>query len=530
MSGLGPEIRRYATERVFAAREVHYLSGSRDYDADVVSEIVFTIEAGLSFFHTHGEGMGLVLLFGATLVASFVRPGRLRRALHWLLGLSALFPVGYLAYSAFILVLGRDRGSALAERLFLIPFGSAAILGLGALAGVVAFLFIASRAAPVSLPASESAPLDEASPARVQSWRRPPLAVVLTAALLIALAEIGGAAMGRFKSEVDAFVSARVRERPELHGLVGTPDVDGEILDEVRTKVDAALRLFHLHGEGTGLMVLAGALVVAAYVRRAWLRRALHASLTVGGLGFPLGYLVWAALTPFRGVDAARAAAAGTVLVPFGGLLILALWALPFLPARHLGGRRRGRDAGEMAQDRLRLPPLSVVLPAILLLVLAEVGGGAMVKFKVDLERARRGQAEARPLVHGLVGVRQIDGPVIDTLLARADFALRLFHLHGEGMALVMVGGGVIVGNFVSSRLLAGIVQVLLSVGGFLYPFGYLAWALMIPILGPQPARDLAEVFFWIPFGGAALVAMSVTVLALAGELLLAGGVSPGDR
>ncbi|MBI2490805.1 MAG: hypothetical protein HYV94_01665 [Candidatus Rokubacteria bacterium] len=118
---------------------------------------------------------------------------------------------------------------------------------------------------------------------------------------------------------------------------------------------------------------------------------------------------------------------------------------------------------------------------------------------------------------------------MIDALLSRADFALRLFHLHGEGMALVMVAGGIIARNFVTSRALAGLLQAMLAVGGFLYPFGYLAWSLMIPILGLQPSRDLAEAFLWIPFGSAALVAMSVTALVLASELLLAAGAAPGD-
>jgi hypothetical protein len=155
--------------------------------------------------------------------------------------------------------------------------------------------------------------------------------------------------------------------------------------------------------------------------------------------------------------------------------------------------------------------------------VLAEIGGGAMTKFKVDLERANRAAVEARPGVHGLVGVRQIDGPVIDTLLARSDFALRLFHLHGEGMALVMLAGGIIIRNFVASRRPAAILLVLLAVGGLVYPFGYLAWGAMIPVLGLQPAKDLAEWLFWIPFGGAALVAMALVTLVLASQLILAG-------
>ncbi|MGH2627526.1 MAG: hypothetical protein ACRDHY_12855 [Anaerolineales bacterium] len=50
-----------------------------------------------------------------------------------------------------------------------------------------------------------------------------------------------------------------------------------------------------------------------------------------------------------------------------------------------------------------------------------------------------------------------------------------------------------------------------------------------MPVLGLQPARELAEVFVWAPFGGAVVAAMSLTVLVLAGELLLRGDASPGD-
>src|SRR5581483_375405 len=130
------------------------------------------------------------------------------------------------------------------------------------------------------------------------------------AALLLVLAELGGAAMGRFKAEIDAFVVARAAERPDVHGLVGVRDVDGEILDELRVKHDSGLRLFHLHAEGLALIVLAGALVTASLTVAPGLRRALYALLTLGGAGFPAGYLVWSALAPFAGTAAARTTAA----------------------------------------------------------------------------------------------------------------------------------------------------------------------------------------------------------------------------
>lgn len=251
-------------------------------------------------------------------------------------------------------MVGRDRSVALAEQLLLIPAGSSAIVGLVALVGVVGLLFVSGRRARLpNVLWAQSVPTD---PERsgVPGWRRPPLAVMFAAALLIALAEIGGAAMGRFKPEIEGFAIARAQERPELHGLTGTPDVDGEILDGVSVKVDGALRLFHLHGGGVGLMVFAGSLVVATFAHSVPLRGALYALLTVGGLGFPFGYLAWSILIPFLAIDAARAEAIGWVLVPFGALLLVALWVLPFVLARNL--LARGRPAPDIVKPPRRRP------------------------------------------------------------------------------------------------------------------------------------------------------------------------------
>src|SRR5712664_896681 len=72
MSRLRPVIERYATARVNANPEAHGFSGSTEYDDEVRARAVYAVEAGLSFFHTHAEGLGLVLFFASTLVASAV--------------------------------------------------------------------------------------------------------------------------------------------------------------------------------------------------------------------------------------------------------------------------------------------------------------------------------------------------------------------------------------------------------------------------------------------------------------------------
>ena len=130
LSQLRPATARWAAARIAANPTAHGLTGSAEYDDTVRERTIFATEAGLSFFHTHAEGTGLVLFFAATLVASVVRLRAARATLYALLTLGALFPLGYLVYALAVLRLGRDSGIELAETWVLTPLGSAAIAGL----------------------------------------------------------------------------------------------------------------------------------------------------------------------------------------------------------------------------------------------------------------------------------------------------------------------------------------------------------------------------------------------------------------
>lgn len=147
MSQLGPSIERFATARVNANAEAHGLSGSAEYDDEVRGRAVWTAEAGLSFFHTHAEGLGLILFFTSTLVASVVADRRVRGTLYGLLTAGSLFPLGYLVYGAAALELGRETGIEMAEAWVLMPLGSASIVGITALA-----ICLAARARAASPP------------------------------------------------------------------------------------------------------------------------------------------------------------------------------------------------------------------------------------------------------------------------------------------------------------------------------------------------------------------------------------------
>jgi len=134
MSRFRPYIERYAAARVEQNAQAHGLSASAEYDAEVRDRAVFSVEAGLSFFHTHAEGVGLILFFASTLVASLVPRRRARAALYLALTAGGLFPLGYLVYGVAVLEAGRDTGIELAERWVLTPLGSAAVLGVAGLA------------------------------------------------------------------------------------------------------------------------------------------------------------------------------------------------------------------------------------------------------------------------------------------------------------------------------------------------------------------------------------------------------------
>jgi hypothetical protein len=138
LSQLRPAAARWVAARVAANPVAHGLSGSAEYDEEVRDRTVFAAEAGLSFFHTHAEGTGLVLFFTSTLVANVIRDRRARIVLYVLLTGGALFPLGYLTYALAVVRLGRDTGVEFAERWVLTPLGVAAIVGLLGLAAALA--------------------------------------------------------------------------------------------------------------------------------------------------------------------------------------------------------------------------------------------------------------------------------------------------------------------------------------------------------------------------------------------------------
>jgi hypothetical protein len=173
-----------------------------------------------------------------------------------------------------------------------------------------------------------------------ETWRVPPLASLLAAIVLIACAETGGASMVKFKLELTRWARSVMLARPAVHGLVGVRDVDEQVIDEALVKFDGGLRLFHLHAEGMGLVIIVTTMTAATLVPSDRARRALLVLFTVGGAGYPFGYLLWSALIPYYGIQTGKSVAEWLVWIPFGGAMIVAAWWLAAL----LGARlvRRG--------------------------------------------------------------------------------------------------------------------------------------------------------------------------------------------
>jgi len=171
------------------------------------------------------------------------------------------------------------------------------------------------------------------------TWQLPPRGVLLAAVVLLVAAELGGASMGRYKVELARWARAGMLAHPAVHGLVGVRDVDERVLDEALFRFDAGLRLFHMHAEGMALVVIATTTVATTLARSPVVRRTLILLLTIGGVGYPLGYLVWSALIPAYGVERSKAIAEYLLWIPFGGATIVALSWLAALTAARVARR-----------------------------------------------------------------------------------------------------------------------------------------------------------------------------------------------
>ena len=156
--------------------------------------------------------------------------------------------------------------------------------------------------------------------------RRPPTVALVAALAMFTLgATMGGALVG-LQDEMYELARAQVVKRPEVHGFGGVEVIDQQRIAEVVEQSNNALRMLHVHGLGLGMLILLGALVIVNLPIPEAAKRVSCLVLSLGAL-YPPGWLLLGGLIPYFGLKALRAPIEWGVFVPFGGAVIVALWA-----------------------------------------------------------------------------------------------------------------------------------------------------------------------------------------------------------
>lgn len=176
--------------------------------------------------------------------------------------------------------------------------------------------------------------------------------------------------------------------------------------------------------------------------------------------------------------------------------------------------------------DTLRRPPTIALIASLCLFAVGASTGGLLVRYQDALYAAARREVVKRPDVHGFAGAEVIDEARIAEIVEQSNNALRMLHVHGLGVGmLVLLATLAIVNLPIPARLQQGLC-VLTSLGA-LYPVGWLVLGWLIPIWGLGRLRAPVEWIFFVPFGGAAILAVWSTlacylIALLRGRVLLA--------
>lgn len=99
-----------------------------------------------------------------------------------------------------------------------------------------------------------------------------------------------------------------------------------------------------------------------------------------------------------------------------------------------------------------------------------------------------------------------------DKLKTKAWSYIQRAHLHGGGIAALTLGLLFLLERISISFSFKNLIGVLLSTGGFLYPFFWLLSGFHAPELGTNAAKDKFE---FLAYGGAIHVAMTFLILLL---------------
>ena len=159
----------------------------------------------------------------------------------------------------------------------------------------------------------------------------------------------------------------------------------------------------------------------------------------------------------------------------------------------------------------MKIPSPLIIFACLLLFGVGELAGALLGGFSSHIQNFAAEETMARPGVHGLTGIADIDRTIIAKVSSEVLSRLHTFHLHGHGVGLLAFVLFTVIFNAGFSSLVKRTL-ILLTALGMLYPFGWLAFMLTIPFLGTEGALRLIESLFFVPFGSSMLLAIWLTI------------------
>lgn len=174
--------------------------------------------------------------------------------------------------------------------------------------------------------------------------RRPPAFALIASLCILGVGAPVGGALVAVQDQLYTMALREVVKRPEVHGFVGAEVIDEARIAEVVEQSNNALRMFHVHALGVGMLILLVSLVIVNLPLTAPLQRALCVLVSLGAL-YPPGWLVLAWLIPYWGLDRLRGPVEWSFFVPFGGAIIVGIWGTVLAWALTRGAPRKGRPS-----------------------------------------------------------------------------------------------------------------------------------------------------------------------------------------
>jgi hypothetical protein len=157
--------------------------------------------------------------------------------------------------------------------------------------------------------------------------------------------------------------------------------------------------------------------------------------------------------------------------------------------------------------DTLRRPPTIALIASLCMFAIGASTGGLLVRYQDALYESAKAEVVKRPDVHGFAGAEVIDQARIAEVVEQANNAFRMLHVHGLGVGMLILLVSLAIVNLPIPEWAKYPLCLLVSLGA-LYPPGWLVLGWLIPTWGLARLRGPVEWVFFVPFGGAAILAI----------------------